>query len=219
VIDVSDTGPGIDDQNISRIFEPFFTTKPVNEGTGMGLSMARGLIEQHDGTLTHHRTKGGGATFRITLPIEAVAPEENRDDTDDAQPIATAAARILIVDDEASIRMMLAECFGDVYDCVQCDSGVSALAAIEAEAFDLIFCDIRMPEMDGAALHRHLCAAHPEQAARMVFMTGDVLNRKGSLHAGIEGRPIIEKPFNPLDVRKLAARLVEDLGPIEWIQP
>ncbi len=208
VIEVIDSGCGIDAKIAPRIFEPFFTTKGVGEGTGMGLAMSKGIIEEHQGSLTAHATQGGGATFRAILPIDRPA---SRTPTPAGEPKLqpSGKARVLIVDDEPHIRSLLADCLAPLgFTCDQSSNGEEALKRIAAQPFDLIFCDIRMPGIDGVAMYQHLSEADPLHAARMIFISGDVFNRKLEKLAPIAGCPIIEKPFNPSQARELAiARL------------
>ena len=219
LIDVADSGPGVDPAFSSRIFDPFFTTKPVNEGTGMGLSMARGMVEEHGGSLTLLETAGGGATFRIKLPIGNPDAKLQTFAQGDKIKRFEHSSRILVVDDEAPIREMLLETLDQAnISCVACDNGDAALSAVFRQPFDLILCDIRMPKLDGIAFYRELLTHDPDQARRVVFLSGDVLKKGSKRHALIADRPMIDKPFDPLEIREFAMRKLAELGPTKDLE-
>jgi PAS domain S-box-containing protein len=206
-IRVSDNGPGVPEAIRKRIFEPFFTTKPQGVGTGVGLAVSRGLIEAHGGTLSLETRNNGGAIFVIRLPIgtEAIA---NREPTMDASELIPAPRRrrALIVDDELEIAGLLVEILRRLaFDCELASSGDQAKLRIgaSAEAFDLILCDIRMPNGDGPAFYDWLGAKYPALSSRTAFLTGDVLGPAADRFIVRSGRPVIEKPFMPEDIRQI----------------
>ena len=211
-IAIADSGPGVPEALETRIFEPFFTTKEVGQGTGMGLAMSRGMIEEHGGTLTYRAAPGGGACFEVSLPLaEAVAAEPAADA--EAEPPVTSRGRVLIVDDEASIREMLGEILDAAgLDFVEAADGAEALACLADARFDLIFSDVRMPGMDGIGLRRELAASRPEMLERLIFMSGDVLQRDRARHAEIAEYLFVEKPFNPAEVRRIALEILGQPG-------
>ena len=201
-IEIADNGPGVAQDLELRIFEPFFTTKDVGQGTGIGLAMARGIVEEHGGALTLAQTPGGGASFRISLPA-ARGPDAPATTGSDAERPTKARGRVLVIDDEAPIREMLVEILaaGDL-ECVQAADGSAALELLLRERFDLVFCDVRMPVMDGVRLRRRLAQARPELLERLVFMSGDVLHGAEDRHAEIRDHLFISKPFEPAEVRR-----------------
>lgn len=209
LITVADNGPGIPAQLRARVFEPYFTTKPVGVGTGVGLAVSLGIVEAHGGTLTVDATAEGGAAFVIALPVGAVEPGDA-----DALPAvrsSTHARSVLIVDDEAEIRETLTEILtGSRHRVVAVASGREALQRIAAERYDVIFTDIRMPDLDGRALYRKIEERWPGQAARVVFVTGDTLTAGLREFVNETGRPVIEKPFLPGDVRRVVVELTVD---------
>ena len=206
VLEVSDNGPGVSKDAAGRIFEPFFTTKAVGEGTGLGLAMCKGMVEAHGGTLTLHPTPGGGATFRVTLPANFV----RADDVEGAAPVThhKLKGRILVVDDEPELAAILADCLGTIgFETDIAADGAAALDKISRMTFDAIFCDVSMPVMDGIAMYRKLKKKNPVLAAKLVFVSGDVLHRDWEkMKASVE-RPIVEKPFDPEQIRKIAIEL------------
>jgi two-component system NtrC family sensor kinase len=208
-IRVVDNGPGIPPHLRARVFEPYFTTKPTGVGTGVGLAVSLGIVEAHGGTLTVDCPPEGGAVFTIALPVgiveaPAIAAGPPR------EPIATRRS-ILIVDDEAEIRDALAEILiGARHRVVTATSGREALERMTAQRFDVILTDIRMPDLDGRALYQEIVRRWPGQAGRVVFVTGDTLASALREFVSESGRPVIEKPFLPSEVRRLVAEMTMD---------
>ncbi len=203
-IAVADNGPGIPEHLRARVFEPYFTTKPTGLGTGMGLAVSHGIIEAHGGALTLDCPEMGGAVFTITLPAGPM--DATRADAGPSHEASASPRRILIVDDEAEIRETLAEILsGAQHNVATAGSGREALERMATEHYDVILTDIRMPDLDGRTLYREIERRWPEQAKRVVFVTGDSF--ASTLHdfASECGRPVIEKPFVPKDVRRVVA--------------
>lgn len=212
VITVIDNGPGVPEDLTGRIFEPFFTTKDVGEGTGMGLAMSRGMIEEHEGTLAYEAARGGGACFRVTLPV-STRPQIAAAETEPTLPSRNERGRVLVVDDEEAIRTMLVEVLAAIdLECIEAADGAEALECIAREPFDLIICDVRMPVVDGIRFRRELADNHPDLLERLIFTSGDVLQRGGARLAEIERYPFIEKPFNPAEVRAATQAVLRKIG-------
>ena len=153
-LEVSDTGTGLDPATLARAVEPFFTTKGPGQGTGLGLAMARGLAQQSGGELTICSTLGHGTTVTLWFP------EANARNPLDPPPAITDAsppmpfARVLVVDDDAMVREMLARELQDLgYDTIQASDGHAALVLLDrGEPVDLLVTDLSMPGMNGALL-------------------------------------------------------------------
>ena len=208
-IAVADNGPGIPEHLRARVFEPYFTTKPSGLGTGMGLAVSHGIVEAHGGTLTLDCPEMGGAVFTITLPVCAV--DESRADAGPSREAKASPRKILIVDDEAEIRETLAEILsGAQHYVVTAGSGREALERMAADHYDVILTDIRMPDLDGRTLYREIERRWPERARRVVFVTGDSFAATLHEFASEYGRPVIEKPFVPGDVRRVVAETALD---------
>jgi two-component system NtrC family sensor kinase len=205
-ITVADNGPGIPGHLRPRVFEPYFTTKPTGIGTGVGLAVSLGIVEAHGGTLTVACPIEGGAVFTITLPVGTVeAASADKGLPPKARP---SQRTILIVDDEAEIREALSEILtGAQHRVVTAISGREALERMAAEHFDVILTDIRMPDLDGRALYQEIEQRWPGRAGRIVFVTGDTLASGLREFVSESGRPVIEKPFLPSDVRRVVAEL------------
>jgi PAS domain S-box-containing protein len=187
----TDNGMGMPDDVRQKIFEPFFSTKGAH-GTGLGLSVSYSIIERHEGLISVDSQPGGGTTFTIDLP--AVLPDSA--DADVAMPVdETARLRILVVDDEAPVRETLAEMLVAVnHDVELAGSGQEAVEKMRHHAFDFVFTDLAMPEMDGWETARLI--RHDWPNVRIILVTG-----YGPTTAPPEGEEdlvdaIIGKPFD-----------------------
>ncbi len=199
VLEIGDTGPGIAPAARPHVFEPFFTTKGEGEGTGLGLSVSYGIITAHGGSIGVADTSDHGTTMVVSLPTAATGLPG----TGAAGEVPVAAVRsplaglrVLVVDDEEMLRTVL-DRFAALrgFSIVPAGSGEEALTVLEKTSVDAIVCDLRMPGMDGSALHEVLRRDRPGLAARTVFMTGDVTGR--AVRGGAIGRqPVLMKPFS-----------------------
>lgn len=209
---VADNGPGVAQGIANRIFDPFFTTKEVGQGTGLGLSVCKSMVEAHGGKLLLEPTPGGGASFRIALPIQELQRAPDAAQADVPSPTAH-RGRILIVDDEVEIAAILADCLTPLgIECVLATDGMSALQRLSETGFDGIFCDVSMPGMDGISFFNRLKETNPILARHLIFISGDVLHRDWKGLATVADRPIIEKPFDPQLVRAAALSLLAPEG-------
>ena len=212
---VADSGPGVPEALRAQLFEPFFTTKAAGLGTGLGLSVSRGIVREHGGDLVleQPRTSNApwalpGASFRLSLPISG---ERSGDDlealADDGAPAATApspaeaARRILVVDDEAEVAELMREVLeGAGFDVLTAESGAVALELLAEARFDAIVSDVRMPDIDGPALWQRLKAQHPALARRVLFVSGDTLSDAARSQLADTGAPTLDKPFSSADL-------------------
>jgi CheY-like chemotaxis protein len=204
---VADTGLGIPLALQARIFEPFFTTKPPGVGTGLGLPLCRGIVEAHAGTLDVTSAPGCGATFRITLPagVVPVLSPPTPPQADEGRTVH--GGTILVVDDEQSIASGLARLLRrDGYTVDTVANGRLALAQLERRTYDLILCDVRMPELDGPSLYRHLERQQPHLCQRLIFLTGDTLEPATQDFLEASGAPCLMKPFHIADARRAVQR-------------
>jgi signal transduction histidine kinase/CheY-like chemotaxis protein len=205
-LDVADTGPGIPPELLGRIFEPFFTTKPPGVGTGLGLSLCRGIIEEHGGSMSVQSQPGHGAVFRIELPVETVSTTAVEPPAPEERP-PSMMHTILIVDDEAGIRSALAYLLRrDGHEVETAANGYLALAKLEERIFDVVLCDLRMPELDGPGLYRALAARQPQLCRRFIFLTGDTLSPETRVFLERAGVPRLAKPFTAAEVRRVVER-------------
>jgi PAS domain S-box-containing protein len=210
VIEVSDTGAGIPPEIIGRIFDAFFTTKGVGVGTGLGLAICHRIVADMDGELTVESAVGKGTTFRVALPIAGRAAIE--EPAPPVEPIAIPGrrGRILVVDDEEIVLRSVQRLLSKEHDVVAVAKAKAALALCAGgETFDVILCDLMMPDMTGMDLHRELSRVAPEQAGRMIFMTGGAFTAKAWTFLSDPGRENVEKPFDPKTLRAIVRRHVQ----------
>jgi CheY-like chemotaxis protein len=205
VVEVHDNGAGIPPEVRGRIFEPFFTTKPVGIGTGLGLAICHGIVSSLGGTLSFESEVGKGAVFRVELAAAArasdAAPAARGIRQAPVEAAPTARRRILVVDDEPIVCFSLERLLSREGEVVAVTSARHALACIEAGArFDVILCDVMMPEMDGASMYAELRKLVPGQAERMVFVTGGAFTARTRDFMSSVPNPRISKPF---DVERL----------------
>ncbi len=206
VLGVADTGPGIAPELQGRIFEPFFTTKAPGKGTGLGLSLCQGLIEEHGGTIGVRSEPGGGAIFRVELPVQAI-PARAGEPT--AELGALPRRSILVVDDEPEVAAVLADVLAmDGHEVRTAPDGAAALRALAEGAYDAIFSDLRMPTLDGPGLYRELERRDPRQARRIIFLTGDTLSPEIRAFLEQVAAPTVNKPFALAEIRR-ALQLLE----------
>jgi signal transduction histidine kinase/ActR/RegA family two-component response regulator len=209
-LEVMDTGPGVPLELQERIFEPFFTTKAPGVGTGLGLPFCQGIVEGHTGAIHLESHPGRGATFVVELPVEA-RPARTPLPQEPATPTSTAGKSILIVDDEAGIMSALAYLLNrDGYTVNTASNGRLALEKIEERGYDLILCDLRMPELDGPGLYRELEQRAPDLLKRIIFLTGDTLSSETSLFLKSADTPYLSKPFRAADVRRVVQQRLQE---------
>ncbi len=203
---VKDSGPGIPSDLRSRIFEPFFTTKDVGEGTGVGLAVSLGIVQSHGGSLELVQTLAGqGACFEVTLPV-AAGDAGTAEGQTPLQP-AAGGLRILVVDDEVEIAEILRDILAPAGHAVSlAHDGRQALERLARNDYDLVFSDLKMPDMDGPALYREIAARHPGLARRVVIVTGDTLGGAARRFLDETGLPVVDKPFAPAAILEVAAR-------------
>jgi PAS domain S-box-containing protein len=206
-IEVTDTGAGIPDDLVSQIFDPFFTTKPIGEGTGLGLAICHGIVSSMKGEIAVEKRTPRGTTFRVLLPPfdgAALVPKPARADT--PRP-ASERMRILVIDDEPNICRSLELMWKGVHEVHSATRAAAALSRLEGgERFDVILCDLMMPEMTGMKFYDALCESRPELAPRVVFLTGGAFTPASREFMERVQNRCLGKPF---DLDALASTLRE----------
>ena len=199
LLEVSDTGHGMDEETKTRIFEPFFTTKGPGKGTGLGLSTVYGVVKQSGGTVCVDSKPGAGCSFQVYLPLEAGELEENRPKTVmPIQKISRQAETVLVVEDEEIVRELVCAVLSDSgYDVLCAPNGMEGLRMSDAHQgkIGLLITDVVMPQMGGLELAREVSARRPE--TRVLYVSGyseDDMSEQGILAADLE---FLEKPFTP----------------------
>jgi CheY-like chemotaxis protein len=194
---------------MGRIFEPFFTTKGVGMGSGLGLAICKNLVSELGGEIRIESQTGSGTRFVVQLPVQAEVPAELRPDDMDAAPRASVRGRLLVIDDEEPIRKTLVRLLGRDHEIVTAGSGREGQAILESDSnFDLVFCDLMMPQMTGMDLHAWLAERNPALAGQIVFITGGAFTPRANEYLATAGNLKVEKPFAGANLRKLVSELV-----------
>jgi PAS domain S-box-containing protein len=206
-IEVADNGSGIAPEHLPRLFDPFFTTKPLGIGTGLGLYVCQQLLSSMGGTITVDSAPGRGSTFRVLLPAaRSLAPAPQPPSQPQPRERPHGRARILAVDDEPQIGRVIVHTL-KAHDVTAPPTAEEALRLVRAgERFDLIICDLMMPGMTGMDLFAALERDFPDQAARMLFLTGGAFTPRARDFLETVAAPRMEKPF---EVKALRARVAE----------
>ncbi len=216
---VADTGPGLGDA--SRLFEPFFTTKELGKGTGLGLALSRGIVEEHGGRIAAENGPLGGARFTIEIPgnggielpdVQALRPLEG----------SVRSRRLLLVDDESSIHQVINRLLRNRSITVEGFlSAADARSCLERpeSSYDVILTDLRMPgDFDGYALIQWIFDHRPEMARRLVVMTGDQVPPETLAQFGRHQLKVLTKPFDPDELLATIFRDSMEPQPIESIR-
>jgi len=193
LIEVADNGAGIAPEHLGRIFDPFFTTKP--SGTGLGLPISHAIARSLGGSIAVKSELGRGTTFSVVLP-RGSARRTERPPTSSSPPSDGRRARVLVVDDDAPVAETLSRALAESYDVSVATSAREALALLEHDScFDVVLCDLMMPEMNGMDLHRELSERRPGLEQRLVFMTGGAFTPRAREFLARVENPRLEKPF------------------------
>ena len=214
VVEVSDNGPGIAADVLPRIFESFFTTKPRGLGTGLGLPISLGIVRGLGGDLMVESRPGEGAMFRVRLPAgELSAPIAVTPPPEEARARAGTRRRILAVDDEALLLKAYRRMLADSHELVTALGGHEALRTLEREgSFDVVLCDLQMPEMSGMEFHQVVRDRFPALADRFVFVTGGAFSSDARRFLDESVAAVIQKPFRVEDLLVLVDRLAAGSG-------
>jgi signal transduction histidine kinase len=202
VIEISDSGAGIEPRHLGRLFEPFFTTKPVGSGMGLGLSVCHGIVTAMGGSIAVESRLGAGTTFRVRLRAEAAPPETPgapREPARSGPPL-----RILIVEDELHLARSLARLLSG-HALTVAQTGREAVQLCAERDFDLILCDLLMPEVTGMDVHREIRRMRPGAERRIVFMTGGAFTARAKGFLASVPNRILQKPFAPDELLGIVA--------------
>jgi two-component system, NtrC family, sensor kinase len=204
---VADTGGGIAEKDLSRIFDAFFTTKAVGVGTGLGLSISHRIVAGFGGTIDVSSEVGKGTTFRVVLPAAAErpaqAPTERRTRGSVRPP---RRKNVLVVDDEIEVGRSIERILGRDHDVVTVSRGAAALELLPERSWDIVLCDLMMPEMTGIDVYRRAIALAPELGHRFVFLTGGTFDEASRAFLLAVPNGLLEKPFDTRDLRELVAQ-------------
>jgi signal transduction histidine kinase/ActR/RegA family two-component response regulator len=197
-LEINDDGPGIAEDVQAKIFDPFFTTKEVGKGTGLGLTVAYAIVNEHGGRIRVESRHGSGASFFVELPVTGMRIPS----TPPTRPRSAAAptrphhASVLVVDDEAALAAAVVAALQDAgYSVERAADGEQALIRIQARTFDAVICDLKMPRVDGRAFYGMLITSTPSMASRVIFVTGDVAGTDAEQFLEETGCRWLAKPF------------------------
>ncbi|HEY7475739.1 MAG TPA: ATP-binding protein [Vicinamibacterales bacterium] len=209
VLEVSDDGPGVPQDVQPKIFDPFFTTKEVGQGTGLGLTVAYAIVQEHGGRIDVVSGSGAGATFSVQLPTGGAALRPARDRAPEPAAEVPAGSAALVVEDEAPLAAAVADALGDAgFTVDRAADGEEALARVAVRAYDVIVCDIKMPRLDGPAFYRRVAATMPALAHRIIFVTGDVAGTEAERFLEDSGCRWLAKPFRLADLLRAAREAI-----------
>ncbi|MCC6750191.1 MAG: response regulator [Deltaproteobacteria bacterium] len=200
-LQVADNGRGIPPEMVKLIFQPFFTTRRREGGTGLGLSIAKESAQSLGGDLSVTSTVGVGTCFTLTLPVREdqvrVVPAAIRD----AAP--PRRRKLLMIDDEEAVLRGFRRVLSGEFEIQSTSSPRAALELVAEHPFDVILCDVMMPELSGLEFHRRLQANLPEQAARIVFITGGTFTPEEEQQLRAMANPVLAKPIEPAELAQI----------------
>jgi PAS domain S-box-containing protein len=212
VVEIADTGAGMSPETAKHVFTPFFSAKMTGAGTGLGLPICLRIVEDLGGEIRVASREGVGSTFTVLLPASdtpsEIPPSERR-----AAAKPTRRGRVLVVDDEQMVAMAVRRSLASHHDVVTLNVTEEALALLRSgERFDVILCDVMMPNMTGVDFYREVERVAPEEVKKIVFLTGgafaiqtrEFLDRIPNLR--------VEKPFTPEGLRTLVSDRLRLLG-------
>ncbi len=212
VVEVRDTGCGISRASLGRVFDPFFTTKPIGDGTGLGLSICHRIVASFGGEIEVESEEGAGTTVRVTLPAAELQAEGA------ALPAAAEAAaprrgRVLAIDDEPMIGAVIRRALRGLHETVVTTSGREALdRLLGGENFDVVLCDLMMPQLSGMDVHAELSQRLPAVAARMIFLSGGTFTVAAERFLAEVPNPRLTKPFEMGSLRAAVDEMLARSG-------
>lgn len=200
---ISDTGVGIPPEHHARIFDPFFTTKTAEAGTGLGLSISRDLVEEMGGRITITNRPERGSVFSIHVPAQPVSDPPPAE----SPAVDSPRRRVLLVDDDSSVLRPLTRALSRFHDVTPARGAHDALRKAAQTDFEVVFCDLVMPEMDGVQLIEELWLRHPEYAERVVVLSGGATTTRATNFLETSGVPYMTKPTSLRALREMIERL------------
>ncbi|MEY4582493.1 MAG: hypothetical protein RL701_7196 [Pseudomonadota bacterium] len=213
IVEVADTGRGMDPNVARRLFTALFSTRPFGPGLGLGLAICHRIVNSLGGRISARSSPGEGSVFRVELPSAppgvAVARIEPLEDI--IGPETIRRGRLLIIDDDRLVLKMLTRLFEPDHDTVATVAASEALTLVtERGPFDLIFCDLMMPNTSGMTFFEKLVQRAPELADRVIFMTGGAFNSEAQRFLDSVPNAHVAKPFDLDTVRALVQKRVSD---------
>jgi CheY-like chemotaxis protein/anti-sigma regulatory factor (Ser/Thr protein kinase) len=213
LVEVEDTGEGIPESLRARIFDPFFTTKPAGVATGLGLAICHGIVTRFGGEIALvSSAPGQGTHIRVTLPAATPRPSKPAP-APRTRLRGEPHARVLLVDDEPSLGRTVQLLLQPEHDVVTVVHAREAIALLDkGERFDVILCDLMMPEMSGMHFHAHIASSSPALLERIVFLTGGAFTEETRTFLAGLPNAIVEKPFSEASLRDAISRALTATG-------
>jgi nitrogen-specific signal transduction histidine kinase len=209
VIEINDDGPGIAEELQPKIFDPFFTTKEVGKGTGLGLTVAYAIVQEHGGRIRLASRAGTGATFYVEIPVSGTPLQRPAIPQPQADFESIVGSTVLVVEDEPALAAAVSEALADAGFVVdRAGDGGEALRRIGITSYDLIICDLKMPRIDGVKFYQKLAASRPALARRVIFVTGDIAGTEAEKFLQDSGCRWLAKPFRLGDLLKTAREIL-----------
>jgi two-component system NtrC family sensor kinase len=209
VLEINDDGPGIADELQPKIFDPFFTTKEVGKGTGLGLTVAYAIVQEHGGRIRLASNKGAGASFYVELPVSGTPSRPPSPVPSNADFASLIGSTVLVVEDEPALAAAVGEALTDAgFDVDRAGDGQEALRRVDAKSYDLIICDLKMPKVDGIRFYQRLAKTHQDLSRRVIFVTGDVAGTEAEKFLQESGCRWLAKPFRLGDLLRAAREIL-----------
>ena len=208
-VEIRDSGCGIPPENLHRIFDAFFTTKPIGVGTGLGLSICHQIVTSLGGRIEVESQVGVGSVFRVVLPAARRDREDGASPVPRA-PVASRRFRILVLDDEVEVGEAVRRILGKEHEVDLATRGSVALELIAQRSYDLVLCDLLMPEMTGMEFYERVAEQRPELLGRIVVMTGGAFSPGARSFLDRIANVRIEKPFDNRMLRELVATVATE---------
>jgi len=204
VLEVHDDGPGIAEEMQGKIFDPFFTTKEVGTGTGLGLTVAYAIAQEHGGRIWV-QSDSAGSSFFVELPVTGQASAPRKPPPPPVSLEGFKGLRVLVVEDEPALAVAVGEALADAGFVVdRAADGEEGLTRIAQSRYDLIVCDLKMPRIDGMQFYRAMAAATPALSRRVIFVTGAVAGTGAERFLAETGCRWLSKPFRLGDLLRAA---------------
>jgi|GEM_PF-780175 len=215
-LSVQDDGPGLSGAELRRVFDPYTPPHTPPRGiTGLGLSMSQRLIHEAGGRVEVQSAGEHGTRVVVWLPQAQTDERSHSTDAPDtearssgAERAADAKRRILLIDDEAKLRSVMRRALR-AYHIDEAADGRQALERLSTESYDVILCDLMMPELTGVELYNELVERSPEMAARIIFMSGGAYTPGTADFLQDTVQPVIDKPFRMADLKDTIAGAIE----------
>ena len=209
VLELNDDGPGVPEGVQAKIFEPFFTTKAIGKGTGLGLTVAYAIMQEHGGRIRVQSEDGQGASFFVELPASGGVSRPSAAHPTPEADAGGGGAAVLVVEDEPALAAAVSEALSDAgFRVDRAGDGQEALARLRAQVYDLIVCDLRMPRMDGRTFYREIAETTPSLARRIIFVTGDVAGTDAERFLEDTGCRWLAKPFRLRELLRVAREVL-----------